>query len=139
MKKVLLAAALVVCAASSDAAQMLNLSCVEALVAVMRPELAGVFSFIKEEDAPRAFADMVARDKKALKKYLGKLEDDFKLTQSLTPWDRDAAGALVALYGSPLAETLENKPKPQQVQRLAELAAAPTIPLEQMTARRAAR
>lgn len=133
MKLLLLALML---AAPAGAAQILSLSCVEALVSIERPELAGVFSFVSEKDAPVAFADLVARDKKTLKKYVAKLEADYKLSTSLTEWDREATVALVALYGSPLVETLEHKPKPELVQRLAQLAAAPTIPLEQMTARR---
>jgi hypothetical protein len=137
VKKLVWASILVLGAAAHAAApgQMLNLSCVEALVSVGRPELAGVFSFVAEKDAPAAFADLLAHDKKAFKKFVSKLEGDYKTAQSLTAWDHEAAAALVALYGSPLGETLE-KPKPAVIQRLAELTAAPSIPLEQMTARR---
>lgn len=135
MKALVLALALAA-AAPAAANQILSLSCVEALVSIGRPELAGVFSFVPEKDAPSAFADLTARDKKTLKKYIAKLESDFKLAQSLTNWDHEAVTALVVLYGSPLAETLPSKAKPEQIQRLAQLAGAPTIPLEQMTARR---
>ena len=142
MTALLLAPALALGLAASAAepgqtvTQVLNLSCVEALVAVGRPELAGVFSFVKESDAPMAFADFVARDKKAFKKFFGKLEADAKLAMSLTAWDHLAVTALVSLHGSPLGETLDHKPAPVQIQRLAELSQLPTITLEQMTSMR---
>lgn len=121
--------------APGSSAHMLNLSCVEALVAIGHSELAGVFSFISEKDTPAAFADLIVHDKKARKKYTAKLERDFKAAQALTQWDHDALVMILSIYGSPLAETLQ-KPGTRQMGRLAELGQAPTTTLDQMTAKR---
>src|SRR5262249_31477265 len=74
---------------------MVSLSLVARLSAVKRPEWAGVFSFIAEKDAPFAFSDLLARDAKTLKPYLGKLDDDMKVAGGLTEWDHAVCASLV--------------------------------------------
>ena len=120
--------------ASRDA-QMLNLSCVEALVAIGQASLAGVFSFIPEKDAPAAFADLLVHDRKALKKFLAKLRKDRKDAGGITTWDHEAVAFAVSIYGSPLAETLD-KPGASVLAELDELARLKTLSLQDMTARR---
>ena len=88
-------------------AQLLNLGCVEALAAIGQADLAGVFSFIAEKDAPAAFADLLVHNKKALKKFLAKVEKDLKSASGVAVWDHEALQLAVSIYGSPLAETLE--------------------------------
>lgn len=136
MRKIVLAFALSAAgSAVPAAAQVINLSCVEALVAVGHPELAGVFSFVPEIDNATAFADLLARDAAAQKKFIAKVEKDLKKARGITVWDHDVLRAMVTLYGSPLGETL-HKPAPKVITRMAELVASPTITLEEMTARR---
>ena len=115
-------------------AQMLNLSCVEALAAIGEPRLAGVFSFVVEKDTPQAFADLVMHDKKALKKYAGKLKTDMK-DGGVTPWDHEAVTFALQILSSPIADTLD-KPSKDERETLDLAARAPVIPLEQLTARR---
>ncbi len=115
--------------------QMINLSCLEALVAVGQPNLAGVFSFISEKDGPAAFADLLVHDKKAMKKFLAKAEKDFKSADGISSWDHEAVMAAVSIYGSPLAETLE-KPASGTMSRLVALSAAPSLKLEDLARRR---
>ena len=114
-------------------AQVLNLSCVEALVAINQPNLAGVFSFVPEKDAPAAFADLVVHDRKALKKWIAKLEKDNKIG-GVSPWDHEAAVFALQIYASPIAETID---KPGEFKdRLSMLVLAPVLTLEELTARR---
>lgn len=118
-------------------AQMLNLSCVEALAAIGEPRLAGVFSFVPEKDAPQAFADLVLHDKKELKKYTAKLDKDMK-DGGVTPWDHEAVAFALQLLNSPIADTLE-KPSSSARETLRLASTAPVLSLEQLTARRRAR
>lgn len=114
---------------------MVSLSLVEALSAVRAPELAGVFSFIAEENAPFAFADYLARDKKALKLYVGKLDDDRKVANGLTAWDHSVCASLVNLYSSPLANTF-GRPDEKRMSRINQCVLVPVVPLEEIVARR---
>lgn len=114
---------------------MLNLSCVEALVASGHAELAGVFSFVSDKDAPAAFADLAVHDAKALKKYVAKLDADYKTSAAITEWDHSTVEMILSIYGSPLAATL-SKPSSKLMSRLAELGQAPTTTLEQLTSKR---
>ena len=114
--------------------QMINLSCVEALVAIGESKLAGVFSFVPDKDSPGAFADLIVHDKKALKKYINKLERDLKDAGGIATWDSQAVKFAMAIYGSPLAETIE---KPGNLlARLEALSRAQTMSLQDLTARR---
>ena len=116
-------------------AQMLNLSCVEALVSIGQASLAGVFSFIPEKDSPAAFADLIVHDRKALKKYAVKLEKDLKEAGGISVWDHEAVAFALSIYASPLAETLD-KPGASLLTRLDEFARAQTMSLQDLTARR---
>ncbi len=114
---------------------MLSLSCVEALVAIDEAKLAGVFSFVPEKDAPAAFGDLIVHDKKALKKYVTKLDRDRDQAGGISPWDHDVMMFILQIYASPLADTLE-KPGAAGMERLTVLANAPTMQLQEITARR---
>ncbi len=114
---------------------IVSLSLVEALAAVRAPELAGIFSFIAEGDSPFAFADYLARDKKALKRYIEKLGDDLKAANGLTAWDHSVCAGLVNLYASPLANTF-GRPEDKRMSRINQCVLAPVIPLGEIVARR---
>lgn len=114
---------------------MVSLSLVEALAAVRRPELAGIFSFVAEKDAPFAFADLLARDKKAMKLYLEKLDEDRKAANGLTDWDHAVCADLVNLYSSPLAATF-GAPDEKRMSKINQCVLAPVVPLEEIVARR---
>ena len=140
IKRLALAALTMSLAASARAdspqgGHILELGCLEALVAVDQARLAGVFAFIPEKDTLSAFADLLARDPAALKKYVAKVEADLKGAFGISQWDRDALVGVITLYGSPLADTF-SKPAPKVVTRISELTQAPVLPLEQITARR---
>jgi len=121
--------------AMADAAGMINLSLVDALTAIEHPQLAGVFSFIPEKYSTFAFADLMARDKKSLKRYLGKIKSDLKSAKGLTGWDHEVCATLVNLYSSPLGASLE-KPAAKPMSMINECVLAPTVPLSDVIAGR---
>ncbi|MBI3564300.1 MAG: hypothetical protein HY079_03785, partial [Elusimicrobia bacterium] len=122
-------------AGASSNGGMVSLSLVEALAAVRAPQLAGLFSFISSDDAPFAFADYLARDKKALKLYVEKLDDDRKAANGLTAWDHNVCASLVNLYSSPLAATF-GRPDEKRLSKINQCVLVPVVPLEDIVARR---
>lgn len=138
MTAAFLAAAVVPARAQTSAdAHMLDLSCVEALVAIKESRLAGVFSFVPDKDAPQAFADLLVHDRKALKRYLAKLARDDKQAGGISSWDHQVVGLALQIYASPIAGTVE---KPGSLKgKLEGLSGEPSLSLEQITTRRKSR
>ena len=116
-------------------AGMINLSCVEALAATGRTDLAGIFSFVAEKDSHAAFGDLLARDPKTMKKFLAKLDKDLRKAGGISVWDQQVLLFVGTIYASPLAETLP-KPSSKVSDKIAKLSAAKTMTLEELTARR---
>lgn len=135
MRRLLLAIFLMGAAVPAGAQQVLGLSCMDALIAAGRAELAGVFSFIPEKDSAAAFADLLVHNKDAMKKYLGRVESDLKVAGGINVWDHETIVLVAQIYASPMAETLL-KPAAKTTAKLSELTLAPTLPLDQLTARR---
>ena len=135
MIALLLIAQLASAAGQPGATGVLNLSLVEALAVVEKPELGGIFTFINESDTPTAFADLLVRDRKALQKYVEKLNKDVKEVGGVSEWDAQVARTALMIYDSPIAETL-TKPDKKMLIKLRELSVAPALPLQEMTARR---
>jgi hypothetical protein len=125
--------------AAREAAQaptgMVSLSLVEALSAIKQPNLVGVFAFVAEKNAPFALADLLARDKTSMKRYLDKLDDDFKAANGLTEWDHEVCASLINLYGSPMAGTF-GVPEPKRMKQINDCMLAPALPLESIVAKR---
>lgn len=114
---------------------ILNLSCMEALAVVDAAWLSGVFSFVPEKDSALAFADMVVRNKSAMRKYVAKLMKDLRVSRGITTWDHEVVMQALAIYASPLGETV-GKPDPTTRERLNTLGLAPTMTLAEVSARR---
>lgn len=114
---------------------MVNLSLIDALTAVDEPRLTGIFAFIPEKNSTFAFADLLARDKKALKRYLAKLRADQKSAGGLTGWDHEVCATLVTLYSSPLSGSLD-KPNDKRMSRINECVLSTTVALAEIVARR---
>jgi len=125
--------------AAQEAAQapngMISLSLVEALAAIKQPNLVGVFAFVSEKNAPFALADLLARDKKSMKLYLEKLDEDFKSANGLTDWDHEVCASLINLYGSPMANTF-GAPEPKRMKQINDCMLAPALPLEVIVSKR---
>jgi hypothetical protein len=138
MTALILAAALAVGSAAQEPAVqggLLGLNCIEALAAVGQPKLAGVFSFVPEKDSSAAFADFVANDAKMFKKYVEKVDRDFRAAGGITPWDHEVLMFALSLFSGPLAGTLD-KPSGKVLARVQSLSTAPTLSLEIVTSRR---
>lgn len=113
---------------------VVNPSCMEALAATDQPHLAGVFAFIPEKDIGAAFADLLARSRPAMRRYLSKLERDGKKAKGLTSWDHDVVVQVLGLYSTSFAGVADEGYK----KRLSKLSLLPTIPLAEMTQKRGA-
>ena len=114
---------------------LINLSLVEALTAVKEPGLAGVFTYISEDNAPTAFADYVARDGHALKRYLDKLDDDRKAAKGLTNWDHMVCAMLVNFYAS-AAGGIFGRPDVKRMSKINQCLLTPIVTLESLVAAR---
>ena len=121
--------------APAAASGIVSLSLIEALTAIRQPQLSGVFSFIAEQNSSFAFADLLARDKKAQKLYLEKLDDDVKAADGLTTWDHEVCASLVNLYASPLAATF-GKPDDKRMSKINRCVLARVVPLGEIVSRR---
>ena len=85
-------------ATAARAQVILSGSLIEALMAIGKPELGGVFTYVGEKNSPSAFADLIARDVKSMKRYTSKLGDDRKAAGGLTAWDHQVCATLVNYY-----------------------------------------
>ncbi|MEK7233126.1 MAG: hypothetical protein AAB268_04880 [Elusimicrobiota bacterium] len=139
MLRVLLAVGLFVSpllAATAEYAQdILSGSLIEALAAVGKSELGGVFTYVGEKNAPSAFADLIARDLKAMKRYTRKLTEDRKVAGGLTPWDHQVCATLVNYYAGiqmPGIRKLDAK----RLKALNDCVLAPVVELEEIVTRR---
>mgnify|MGYP001611429689 FL=1 len=114
---------------------MVNLSLIEAVASIDLPQVTGLFAFIAEQDASFAFADLIARDPKAMKKYLKKLADDEKLANGLTDWDHQVCATLVNLYASSMGAML-GRPDEKKMKFINACVLTPVVPLSEIVARR---
>ena len=138
----LLASAPFVAAASYTAApqaqvsgNLLGGSLIEALIAIKKPELGGVFTYVGDVNAPRAFADLIARDPKAMKLYTKKLAADRKVAGGLTAWDHEVCATLVTYYAGPPISGLK-VPDGKILKALNEGVLAPVLELQEIVSRR---
>lgn len=118
--------------------QIIDLNLVEALVAVRRPELGGIFAFVPAEHAPLALADYLIQDRRALKLFLKKGRKDFEEVQGVNEWDKKVLLYLVGMASGPLPPGIKPVPK-KVVKEIGALSLAQPLPLQIMTQRRAER
>ena len=118
-----------------EATGMISFSLVDALAAIHQPQLAGIFSFVEEKNAPFAFADFIARDKKSMKLYLKKLDADVESANGLTEWDHEVCASLINLYGSPMAATF-GVPDAKTMKQINDAMLSRTISLEEIVSKR---
>lgn len=125
---------LLLVAALGFSQQMIDLNCIEGLVAIQQPKLAGVFSFINEKDTTHAFAILLAGDKKAFKKFVLKGEADLKKAGAVTVWDHQVLLNVIGLLSSPLPEI--EQPGEKLKARAVKLSLAPTAQLQDIAVKR---
>ena len=140
MNRLLLGAVLLVsplfAATAARAQEMLSGSLIEALSAIKKPELGGVFTYVGTENAPRAFADLIARDAKAMKRYTCKLDDDRKAAGGLTAWDHQVCATLVNYYAGGANMPGLKRPDKKRLKALNDCVLAPVMELQEIVARR---
>ncbi|MFI5363949.1 MAG: hypothetical protein ACHQ49_18465 [Elusimicrobiota bacterium] len=119
----------------AEATGMISFSLVDALTSIHQPQLAGIFSFVEEKNAPFAFADFIARDKKSMKLYLKKLDADVESANGLTEWDHEVCASLINLYGSPMAATF-GVPDAKTMKQINDAMLSRTISLEEIVSKR---
>lgn len=140
MRKLLLAVALLVspllAATAARAQEMLSGSLIEALAAVGKPDLSGVFTYIGQPNAPRAFADLIARDFKAMKLYTSKLGDDLKAAGGLTAWDHEVCATLVNHYAGANAMPGIKVPDAKRLKALNSCVLSPVMELQDIVQKR---
>jgi len=139
MLKVLVAVCLLVsplfAATAARAQDMLSGSLIEALKSVEKPELGGVFTYVGNQNAPRAFADLIARDKKAMRRYTDKLNDDRKVAKGLTAWDHEVCAILVNHYAGAEMPGIK-KPDAKRLKALNACVLAPVMELQDIVSKR---
>ncbi|MDD5301876.1 MAG: hypothetical protein PHS14_02120 [Elusimicrobia bacterium] len=140
MIKALLAACLlampILSATGARAQEILSGSLIEALTAVGKPELGGVFTYVGDKNAPRAFADLIARDPKAMKRYTAKIMDDLKAAGGLTAWDHEVCATLVNHYAGAADMPGIKKPDAKRLKALNDCVLAPVMELSDIVSRR---
>lgn len=114
---------------------ILSGSLIEALKAIEKPELGGVFTYVGDQNAPRAFADLIARDLKAMKRYTNKLAGDRKAANGLTPWDHQVCATLVNYYAGISMPGIK-KPDAKRLKALNECVLSPVVELVDVVERR---
>jgi hypothetical protein len=118
---------------------VLNLSLIEALVAVRQQRLSGVFAFVPEDRTGLAFANYMMYDHKALKRYLKYARKIFDKAGAISHWDKRVMLLLVGMVNQaqrpPGVEAVGKK----QVSQISELALVPGVPVEELRTREAVR
>jgi len=140
MTRFLLAAALLafplLAGTAARAQEILSGSLIEALKAVEKPELGGVFTYVGDKNAPVAFADLIARDAKAMKRYTAKLEVDRKAANGLTAWDHQVCATLVNYYAGGAAMPGLKRPDKKRLKALNDCVLSVVLELQEIVQRR---
>ncbi|MFH1723808.1 MAG: hypothetical protein ABII00_04205 [Elusimicrobiota bacterium] len=120
------------------APQVINLSLMDALVAVGATDLAGVFSFIPEMQSSMALADYLMHNRKALTKFIKKGEKDLKEVQGINEWDKQVFLFLIGINAQPrLPAGIERIPE-KLMKQVNRMGLAQPLPLRIIVERRAA-
>jgi hypothetical protein len=115
--------------------QVINLSLMEALIAVERADMVGVFSFVPEENSALAMADMLIRERKSMKLFLRKVGKDQKIAGGVSEWDKQVLLYLVGLDAD--APALGIEPLPAKLQKqVHEFSLVPAYPLQVIVEKR---
>ena len=116
---------------------IISMSLMEGLVAVGRPELAGVFAYVPSEQDTVAFADLLLRDRSALKAFLKKADKDRKAFGVINAWDKDVCLHIVAATAGSGQAGLRPLSK-SQLDRVSSLSLTNGVALQFIVERRAA-
>jgi hypothetical protein len=122
-----------------NAPQIINFGLLEALSAIGHADLAGVFAFIPEEQAPMAMADFLLRNRKALKRFVKKSERDKKKVEAISIWDKHVFMYLTGMVNSGQMPPTMKKVPQRWISRIHALMLAPGLPLQAIVQKREAK
>ncbi len=120
------------------APNIIDMSVVEALVAIQRPELAGIFTYVPESQLSVAMADFLLRDGPSLKRFIKKGEKDLKQTKAVNQWDKEVYLHLVAAGSGGMSIPGVEPLKKNLVDRVSRLSLSQGIPLQLLVQQRGA-
>lgn len=132
---VVLLLSLLLAGTAARAQEILSGSLIEALKAIEKPELGGVFTYVGDKNAPTAFADLIARDPKAMKRYTAKLGDDRKAAGGLTAWDHQVCATLVNYYAGGAMPGIK-RPDAKRLKALNDCVLTPVMELQDIVSKR---
>lgn len=122
--------------AAPSAPSIINMSLMDALVAIKHPELAGVFSFVPDSQATMAMADFLMRDHDSLKRFLKMAEADMKKLKIINGWDKEVCLHIVAASANENLPPGAKRLSKRLSDRVSILSLAPGMPLEVVMQRR---
>ncbi len=141
--RILMLFSLLISAAGPAAAQreipssptIINLNLMEALVAIDRTDLVGIFTFVPQKRTSLAMADFLLRNRKALRKFVKKAERDLKQVQGINEWDKGVFLYLVGMSSGRLPSGVKALSR-GWTDRINTLSLAQPLPLSIMVQRR---
>jgi hypothetical protein len=73
-------------------------SLIDAVNSIEQPNLVAVFAYMPMANQPSAFAELLTRDHKGLKRYAEKLASDMKSAGGLPAWDHQVCVVLISRF-----------------------------------------
>ena len=123
---------------SPAAPNIIDMSVVEVLVAIERPELAGIFTYVPEPQLAVAMADFLLRDQASLKRFIKKGEKDLKQAKAVNQWDKEVYLHLVAAGSGGMSIPGVQPMKKSLLDRVSLLSLSQGIPLQLLVQQRTA-
>ena len=123
--------------AAPSAPGIINMSLMEALVAVKHPELAGVFSYVPDAQTTVAMADFLLRDHDSLKRFLKRVDADYRSVKLVNGWDKEVCLHIVAATANRSVPPGAQELSKRLYDVVARLSLSPGVPLEIIIQRRA--
>lgn len=112
-----------------------DLSLIDTLDAIGEPQLGGLFKYVSDQYAPFAFAEILAADKKAMKRFLGKIDEDHKTAGGISQWEKTVCAVLVNTYqNTPDDDPL--KPDKKRMSQINKCMLVPVVSFQEILMRR---
>lgn len=118
---------------------VLDLSVIEALAALKRPELSGVFAFVPESRTSIAFANLLLADPKSRGRYLKFCEKTHGDAGAVSRWDKQVLLLLVGMNGQGELPVGVKPMSDKDRKRINKLALVPGVAIEELRGRSAVR
>jgi hypothetical protein len=107
---------------------------IDGVNSIDQPDLVAVFAYMPLANQPAAFAELLTRDHKGLKRYTDKLASDMKVAGGLTTWDHEVCVVLINRFE--IAADKSGLPDKKRMSRINECVLSPVLSLEQILMKR---